>query len=290
MMTDRIKSAFSDVHASQAVKERTLEKIAEKRRGRKKSRIATGLRIAAAGAACFAAFAVGFTYGTQTGYLSLDINPSISLGVNDYGRVIRTAAYGAESEEILDSVSVKNKSYGEALQILLDSEAMQSYLKENGQLWIAVQANNPETEARMEQDAQSAAASALEQDHPGYQITARTVTAQVRQTAESEGVSAGKYAAIEELQAVDPNATVEEYKESTIGEICEQTKTHHETAQVTPTPEVTLAPPLETQAAAAPVTPEPAVPTPAPATPAPTPAPTAASRGHHGHGHGGGHH
>lgn len=219
-MTDRFKRALSSVGAPEDLKRKALDAIHA--RGQKASGHRRYLRAAIASVACAAAILAftGFRISRiETAYVSLDVNPSISLSINSYGRVIDARAYGTGSEEVLEGAAVKNEPYESAVRNLLDAGTMQPYLDANQDLWIAVQADNPETEAQMESTLETVATQAMHDSHPGVSVNASTVTQELRATSENEGMTATKYIAILELQELDETATMDAYRESSVGEI-----------------------------------------------------------------------
>lgn len=281
-MIERLKSAFGSVHAPDEAKQKALYAVNAHRKNTVRRRISSAVQITCACVTAVLVIVCLNIYGSETAYISLDVNPSISMAINDYGRVITATAYGAESQRVLDSIRVDGKPYLEAVETVITASDMEPYLQSDRTVWIAVQAKNPLKEAEMEQTVEAAVQSALASSHPDMDIAHHAVSEEVRVTAEDAGVTATRYIAISELQAVDPSASIDSYRHTAIWEIHEQTASHHAESGNSPAPDSN--PAIYPDETAEPMqTPEPTC---TPQTHVEqTPAPAAESaHGHHEHG------
>lgn len=289
-LTEKIKTAFGSVRASSEEKRKAVYGVEMHRRHTFRRRLGAIVQWACVCTAAVLALVFFSVYGNETAYVSIDVNPSISLAINDFGRVIEARGYGTESEQILDTVRVTGQPYGKAVSELLAASDMQPYLASNTTLWIAVQASNPAREAEMEQTVTAAAQSVLAANQPSMEIASSAVSEEVRTVAEDAGLSATRYIAIIEIQEVDPSARIDDLRDEAIHDLLEEAASHHE-MQAAEIP-ASSAEPAGTPAPAE--TPKPVQQT--PALPAETEVPAApaqpAAPGHHGHEyhHGGGHH
>ena len=81
--------------------------------------------ITAAAAACLVLIALasggGYVFFTPTAYISIDINPSLELGINRFDRIVSVEGYNAEAEELLAELDIRFLPYQEGLQELLES-------------------------------------------------------------------------------------------------------------------------------------------------------------------------
>jgi hypothetical protein len=229
---NRIRDAFDAVRASDRLKADTLEYVlreAQKRDRGKPSRRAK-MRFVFASAACalllFSGAISYHSYFTATAFLDFDINPSIELSVNRFGRVIEARAYNDDGEKILAERSLKHKTYRGAAQLIVDAAVAGGYLQNEALLSVTVQTNDAERESRMLASVEAGVALAVS----GHHITPRTevfsVSADVRNEAHEQDISPAKYLAILELRAFDPAATAESCRDRSIGEIRELTQTH----------------------------------------------------------------
>ncbi len=228
-MDGKIKKAFDSIISAQELNESTLSYVMAESSAKRRSHTVLTKRLVFAAAAIFA-FIVIFglnIYSRETAYISLDINPSIAFSINDYGLVINASAYNSEAAAIIDGLQIKNKPYREAVDMVLHSQKMQLYLNDYTNMWVAVQANDPDKEAEIEQTVQSAIDTTLQKHHSDISVEYCEITEETRIAAEAQGVSASKYQAISELQELDPTATVEHYRHNSIHEINKVIESHH---------------------------------------------------------------
>lgn len=107
-MRDRLKQAFDAVHAEEALKERTKAFVAQQTRGHARRRPALRPSLAAAFACLCLLFTGGYwLYFTPTATISIDINPSIELGVNRFNRVVSVEGYNADGVKLAGELSVQ---------------------------------------------------------------------------------------------------------------------------------------------------------------------------------------
>lgn len=179
----------------------------------------------AALAACLAVAVLGGTGGflwfDQTGLVSLDVNPSVELGVNRFDRVVSVRALNDQGAELLEAAQVAGRPAGEAVETLLNGDYLAPYLDTEGYAALTVQADGAAQEEKL---LNLAGASAARTDAlvDVYAVDAETVSA-----AHGCGVTAGKYLALMELQAADPEADIMEYAHCGIGEIRRETERCH---------------------------------------------------------------
>ena len=68
-------------------------------------------------------------YYTEAAVISIDVNPSIELDINRWGKVVDQTTYGEESETVLQSLSLKHLEYEEALRCCWPAMPCSSILK-----------------------------------------------------------------------------------------------------------------------------------------------------------------
>ncbi|MCL2035260.1 MAG: hypothetical protein FWG94_11105 [Oscillospiraceae bacterium] len=229
-MEYELRNAFDKIHAGDALKSRTaryLHDEIQRRRGR--AVVRPRYRLAAV---CFSFLffmvlsGVSYSlYFTPTAYVDMDVNPSIGLVVNRFSRVIDTHAFNDDGADVLDHANVRFKSYGEAVQILMDKMISNGYVSENGLVSVTVQANS-NAENNMLAGLNQVVAISLSGHHTGAQADIFPVTADVRSNAHGHHVTPAMYLAITELQSVDPAVTFEGCRGHSIAEIRERTRGH----------------------------------------------------------------
>lgn len=203
-MNDRIKEAFDQVQAGEELKERTRAFLSRET-NRYQSRIPC-LRIyqtIASAAACFLFVMLGgyWFYFIPTAKISIDVNPSIELGINRFDRVVAIEAYNDDGQDLAASVDIRFKRYEEAVSRILKNENVAALLSQDEIMTITVMESGGTQSVRILSDMESCAAG-----HPNtycYFADSREVEA-----AHEHGMSCGKYRAFLELQSQRPDITV----------------------------------------------------------------------------------
>lgn len=231
-MKDRIFNAFDQIHAEEALIEKTLEGMYSYRA--KKERRAFFSRRGMALATSFALMlCIGVTgwqsYFTEAFALTVDVNPSIEMSVNRFDRVISTKGFNSEGEEVISSVDVKYMNYADAIDSVLEEEKKQGYLEDDGEVLVAVVAPKKEKAVQVKETIDTAQAA-----KPQNVVVVQPKKAAVKE-AQKHDMSAGKYQAYLDIQEVSPEVTVDEVKEMPVKEIAtimkNETGTSTETAK-----------------------------------------------------------
>lgn len=150
--------------------------------------------------------------------ISVDINPSIELGVNRMQKVVSTKAYNDDGEKLLESFSLKGMTYDEALDEIFESDEMREYVSNKDYLTFSVYSKSDDK-------------SIIENiDQLQYKILSENANIKVEckkvglgevTEAHKYNISTGKYSAIEELKEYLPEIEVDQYAEEEFGEIKE---------------------------------------------------------------------
>lgn len=136
--------------------------------------------------------------------ISVDVNPSVELTLNRLDRVIAVEGFNPEGEAPAESLSVTFLPYTSALEAILESEGMSGYLSAGGEVSITVACSDPDR-----QEALLAGAKSCAQACEGT-VTCHGGGAGAMEQAHHAGLSVGKYQAVQELLALDPDITREE--------------------------------------------------------------------------------
>lgn len=207
-----IRDSMKGIRASEELKQNTMEYLREqKRRARLKV-----IRRYALAAACICLLLTGGGYMAYTrpvSYISIDVNPSVELGVNRFGRVVETEAYNRDGKDILDSALLKNEPYLKAIGRLLGDESDSGYLTGDPRVFITVIS-----------DSQEAMIEEIKGDELSEKYGMQTYTSDLtsREEAHRYGMSFGKYRACQELSQVDESVTMEECHRMSVGEISDR--------------------------------------------------------------------
>jgi hypothetical protein len=166
-------------------------------------------------------------YSLPSVYIDIDVNPSIELAVNRFGRVIDTLPYNEEGRAILQGVSLRNMDYEEASATLIGIMAARGYLVQDGLVSVTVQSGDKQRENRMLQKLQENIDTTLATHHTDADTEIYSVTGEIHEAAHAHHMTPAKYLAAIELQKANPAATFEESEDHSITEIRNLTKEHH---------------------------------------------------------------
>ena len=213
-MREQIKGALDQIHADQALKDRTLAYVTARAGGRS-SAIPVHRRLMPL-AACLLLLAVCLTgywaYFTPTAAISIDINPSLELEINRFDKVLSVEGYNEDGQALASTLDVRFLDYEQALDQILASDEITALLSEDAVLTIAVGGSDVTQCGRLLSHIE-----ACTQQHENAYCYA--ADPQDMEHAHSLGLSCGKYQAYLELLALDPSVTPEEVQGMTMGEI-----------------------------------------------------------------------
>lgn len=226
-MTDKFKAAFDGIRADHALKEKTLAFLQNEIQTDGKPRIRLAVKRFAAVAACLLCVTLaGLLYFTETAYIDLDVNPTFTLAVNRFDRVVGANAVKPEGDEILTRLDVKHKTYKDSIELILDALAQTGYLRDDGLVSVTLQTNDSEKETKMLSELELYVQTGVAGHHCAAQVDVFPVSGDLRNDAQALDLSPAKYLAILKLQEVDPNATVEGCRGHTIGELNSMAEAH----------------------------------------------------------------
>lgn len=212
-MNDRFRKAWDPIRADESLKSRTKSYVLEAMRGKPRSKPVLARRLIPA-VACALLLLIGsyWLYFTPTVQLSIDINPSVELGVNRFNTVVSVHGYNDDGVELADSLDLKYLSYTEAVDEILGSETVQNLLLGDAVLSIGVIGSENAQSAEMLSTLESCTAN----NGNTYCYIAGT---EELHEAHGLGLSCGKYRMYLEIQALDPTITPEDVQDMTMREL-----------------------------------------------------------------------
>ena len=219
-MGNKIKNAFEPIKASDKMKNSTIRYLQQVRTTQSPKPIAhTWQRsFAVACAMLFIVIGIGglYTVRTPVSYVSIDVNPSIELALNRYDRVVSATAYNEDGTSVLAGLNINGMLYTQAIDVILESDAMQPYLAEDSALTFTVASGNTDKETEI--------ITGIENCHGCSKHGGVSYTADVSSLSEAHGygMSFGKYAAYLTLSQYDNTITTEDCHDMTMGEIHRQ--------------------------------------------------------------------
>lgn len=212
-MNEKLKKAFDQITAEEELKSTTKEFIFQKTKGYTTKKTANYRHLISA-FACFVFFLLGghWLYFSPTVEISIDINPSVELGVNRFNRVISFESYNDDGKELINSLDIKYMNYSDAVNRIMESEEIVSLLSNDEILTIAVIGTGSTQSEEVFSNIQSCTAG----NTNTYCYYAHSEEVE---KAHDAGLSYGKYKAFLEVQALDPTITADEVQNMTMREI-----------------------------------------------------------------------
>lgn len=214
-MNTRMKEAFDKVRAEEELKNHTKEFLAKKTNGyRKKSFLPYKGLIAAAACLLFVFLGWGgyLMYFTPTFVISVDVNPSIELGINRFEKVVSVETYNDDGYAVMSAMNVNHLNYQDALAQILADKSMESYLTQNQMIAVTVSGEDENKKNEM-------LANITACTKPYANVHCSSCGSQEADAAHDAGLSLGKYRAFLELQELNPDITVEDVQGLTMRQI-----------------------------------------------------------------------
>lgn len=173
-------------------------------------------------------------YQAPVSYLSLDINPSVELGINTFGRVVKAEGYNNDGKKILNGINVKGSDISTAVDTLVKSAINNGYIAKDGSTVISLtsETNDKNTATNLETEAETGAKDALTTGGEKAEVLKDNVALARRDEARKLGVTPGKLNLIQKLQRVDNAATVEQYKDAKVKDIMKAIQNNTDTGAV----------------------------------------------------------
>lgn len=231
-MITYIKSALGQIKAEEDLVEETRLKLYDtlKKQNMKKSWFMKGSAwnmkkiVAVASAVVFACGMSigGYAYSRRPiAYLSLDINPSVELGVNSAGQVVSADGYNADGKTILQGEQLKNTDVKTAVDDLVKSASTDGFISPDGSTVISItsETDNGGEAKELQDSAEQGANEALQSSGKAAVLYTTNVALARRDEARKLGITPGKLNLIQKLMALDPTATVDQYKNAKVTDI-----------------------------------------------------------------------
>lgn len=222
-MNEKLYHAFDSIKANEHMKASTKQLIRQEAEKQNRKHFARQqFQVLAVCMMLFLVIGIGGFYGVSVrpvSYVSIDVNPSIELSINCFDKVIKATAYNEDGEKILENVSVKGMYFEDALDRIVESDAMQAYLTEEALLTFTVASKDSDKEASMSNAIENCTSC---RHHGGVRYSADFDSVD---KAHVYGLSVGKYEAYLKLNEYD-SVTVEDCKKMSMAEIHHQIKEH----------------------------------------------------------------
>lgn len=212
-MSERMKEAFEQIQAEEDLKDKTKEFLSQKTKGytTKREFHYTGM-IAALASFVLLVFGGYWFYFIPTVKISIDINPSVELGVNRLNHVISLKGYNKDGENLINTLDIKFMDYSAAVNKIIESEDIDSLLSKDEILTIGIIGEDNKQTEKILSNIQFC--TSKETNAYCYYACPQEV-----EKAHEMGLSYGKYRAFLEIQKWDSDITVEEIEKMTMRQI-----------------------------------------------------------------------
>lgn len=235
-MNTRFKSALNKIQVEDELLENTEKYLREKLDNRQNEKIvylnkgSEKQRKKLLVASVAAVFIIGALVGgyaflnTPVAYMSIDINPSIELGINAFNRVVTAEGLNQDGQTVLEGQNIINRNLSKALELIINSAAEKKYIEDDGTsvISITVESNNKNKADDLSDVGERAVNRSMDKKRIAAIIYKNCSDLSLRREAKELGISPGKFKLIKRLQALDPSITVEDYKYAKVAEILQK--------------------------------------------------------------------
>lgn len=186
---NKIKEAFQNVTAGEELKEKTLNNVLDElSKAEAKGRSVKQRRFAVA-AVCivfvFASVAFGGyrVYAKPVSYITVDVDSSVELGINRWGKVVATDSFNSEGEDLLRRNDVEGEEYQNALKRLFSDDEMIDSCKSGEEFLLSVLSEDEDIKKDVENICSGY----------GMRYNCQSANRKDREQSRKENISTGKY-------------------------------------------------------------------------------------------------
>lgn len=166
-------------------------------------------------------FAFKIINGESLRYVTIDINPSVELVVNEQNEVIDVLALNEDGEILISDLDLISKTAEEATRIIVDEAAEAGYLTDydvDNEITITVYDEEDE-ENELGEKLRTDIQTRLDEKGIYAVVMKNILTEEVKAEADELGISNGKMLLIQKAILVNPELTVAELQDKEISEI-----------------------------------------------------------------------
>ena len=165
--------------------------------------------------------AVGWYFLSPSGYVSLDVNPSIEIATNRLDWVVSVKAVNQEGEELLKGYKLDNRDLDDVIEDLVDRMILFGYLGDNQDNEILITSDDDSVSQKALEQVNTKVAQYLDERQVQAHLLSQTldIDTTLQQEAEENHVSAGKMALIEQMLSGDSSLTAEEMADMRVSDL-----------------------------------------------------------------------
>jgi len=146
-----------------------------------------------------------WAYSSPVYYVSLDINPSMTMEVNLFERVIGTEFLNEDAKALLEGLDLQNKTVEEAIAEIVSLLAAAGYLDDDGNLIIATAAKDGEKAKQLAERLMATAEKEADENDAHPKVAAEALGFFMVQEAKELGITPGKLNIITNLLGEEVN-------------------------------------------------------------------------------------
>jgi|GEM_PF-2692934 len=149
-------------------------------------------------------------------YISVDINPSIELGINYQGKVIEATGLNEDGVRLLQNLDLANLPANKAVELITNEAVKENYITQDKENTVLITVSGKKKTPEQAKDLEQQVKKVLEEKNIEVQAECIEVPIEIREQAKAEKVSSGKYVIL--MEAVDQglDLTLEDMKGSSI--------------------------------------------------------------------------
>lgn len=211
---EKLKAALDQIRAEGALKTSTKKYLFEKVYFKEKKHRSPLRKFAAAAVCSLAVFFAGgsWLFFTPTAFISVDVNPSLELGINRFDRIVSVIGYNDDGRALALDLHIKYMGYTEGLNALMEDQNMEVYLADNADVVLTVAGDNAAKSSEILENVESCMS-----EHQN--VHCHSGDSEEVHHAHDAGLSFGKYQAWQVLQDLDPDITLEDVQDMTMSQI-----------------------------------------------------------------------
>ena len=190
------------------------------------------LPLAVAAALAITCVAFGLTNwraaNTVTSVVSLDVNPSIQLQINEKEKVLSAQPLNEDAQTILADMDLKGTQLNVAVNAIIGSLLQHGYLDSiSSAILISVEDNDTQRASRLESSLTAEVDAALYNASAGAAVLSQVVTqdAALEAQAQASQISVGKAAMIQQVQALNSSLSFDDLAALSVEELDQLQKT-----------------------------------------------------------------
>lgn len=221
-LANKIHDAFDSIQADERLKESTKRFLSERAENPGAVRPPAFRKIAAA-CSVMAVLALGIAgyswIQAPVSYVSIDVNPSLEIGLNRFDRVVSAEAYNEEGGAVLDKLSLTGKTCTEAMDAIVKSEEMGVYLTGEAELVFTTAADSGRSLGLQSEVERFCGGT-------GYNCHSYSTDTGIVSEAHDNGLSVGRYYAYLQLSQYDDTVTVNSCRGMSVSHMHELAEEH----------------------------------------------------------------